>query len=383
MVIVSELEDLLARADELATDRGRLLEAIALLEDAVHLAPRATAPTLRLSDAWRRLPPNHDEGNDARHAAIAFAMRGVWLAPDDPDAHLALARALHRQHWFRLSIEHLRRSWELESRAVTAFWMGWMLSEIGELDEDLVWLEKAGELDPGLPGLHAELGYAYRVLERNEDAEHELRAAIEKAPADDYAHGNLVLLLIATDRPEDAIAHGDSLLLGPDASLSLVGVAALARWLAGDRNGARPVLERIIDADRSVAVGTWGTHAVDLQAEILWHAGDRDRAVALLSWSTEHYGMRRRRASEGWGFRLDLARIAALQGDQEAALAWLRETHEFGWYDVALARRDPMLAALRGEPRFEALLDEVSDRLGAMRRRWETARAAGQAGEPP
>jgi hypothetical protein len=75
------------------------------------------------------------------------------------------------------------------------------------------------------------------------------------------------------------------------------------------------------------------------------------------------------RASEGWGFRLDLGRIAAVQGDTATALHWLRDAFRFGWLDVALARRDPMLEGLRGEPGFESLLQEVADRVGELRQR--------------
>jgi tetratricopeptide (TPR) repeat protein len=369
--------DLTHRADELlsearrriGSDPAQLGRAITLLEQAIHLAPRDPRPSLLLSDALRRLPPNHDEGNEARSAAIAFGVRGVWLAPADADAHLTLARAYHRQHWFRLSIEHLRTSWDLEARAETAFWMGWMLSEVGELDEDLAWLARARELQPDLPGLAAELGYAYRVLERYPEAETALRDATREDPEDSYAQSNLILLLVAQDRDREAIDHATSLMDAHDPPPALVGVAALAHWLTGDRAAAAPLLEHVIDKDRSDVVGTWGTHAVDLLAEIHWRAGRTAEARELLAWSAERYGMRWRRASEGWGFRFDLCRAAAMRGEREAALRWLQDASDFGWNDTTLARRDPMLETLQADASFQDMLRQTGQRTARMHRR--------------
>jgi tetratricopeptide (TPR) repeat protein len=267
----SGVDALMAQAEELASrDRPGLLEATAPLRVAVHVAPEDLRPTMLLADVLRRLPPDHDDGEDARNAAIAFALRAVWLAPQDPDAHMVLAKACHRQHWFRLSIQHLQRSWELRPGAETAFWMAWMQSEIGVLDESLEWLFRARDLDPDLPGLDAEFGYAYRVLRQPDDAEDALRQAVEKEPEDMYPASNLVLLLVGQQRDADAAAEADAIEAAREPSADRLGVAALARWLTGDRDAAEPLLERIVTADRSSAVGTWGTHAADLLAEIRW-----------------------------------------------------------------------------------------------------------------
>jgi len=363
-------DDLLSKAERrIDSGPSQLGDAITLLEEAVHLAPRDPRASLLLSDALRRLPANHDEGNEARNAAIAFGVRGVWLAPTDADAHLTLARAYHRQHWFRLSIEHLRRSWDLDARAETAFWMGWMLSEVGELDEDLAWLARVRELRGDLPGLAAELGYAYRVLERFPEAEIALRDATREDPEDSYAQSNLILLLVALDRDQEAIEHAATLMDAQDPPAPLIGVAALAHWLTGDRAAAAPLLEHIIDKDRSEVVGTWGTHAVDLLAEIHSRAGRAAEARELFAWSADRYGMRWRRASEGWGFRFDLCRAAAVQGQREAALRWLQDAIDFGWNDTALARRDPMLENLRADTSFQAMLRQAGQRTATMRRR--------------
>ena len=364
----SGVDALMAQAEELSSrDRPGLLEATAPLRVAVHLAPEDPRPTMLLADVLRRLPPDHDDGEDARNAAIAFALRAVWLAPQDPDAHMVLAKACHRQHWFRLSIQHLQRSWELRPDAETAFWMAWMQSEIGVLDESLEWLFRARDLDPGLPGLDAEFGYAYRVLRQPDEAEEALRQAVEKEPEDMYPASNLVLLLVGQRRDADAAAEADAIEAAREPSADRLGVAALARWLTGDRDAAEPLLERIVTADRSSAVGTWGTHAADLLAEIRWRGGDVEEARKLLALSARGYGLRWRRASEGWGYRFDLCRIAALQGETESALAWLRDAIDFGWNDVALARRDPMLDGLRDEVHLAEMLDEADARVSAMR----------------
>jgi hypothetical protein len=61
-------------------------------------------------------------------------------------------------------------------------------------------------------------------------------------------------------------------------------------------------------------------------------------------------------------------------GETESALAWLRDAIDFGWNDVALARRDPMLDGLRDEVHLAEMLDEADARVSAMR---ESARLRG------
>jgi Flp pilus assembly protein TadD len=56
----------------------------------------------------------------------------------------------------------------------------------------------------------------------------------------------------------------------------------------------------------------------------------------------------------------NLACSLALIGDAQAALERLRLALEMGFRDVAFIRKDRDFASLRGDPRFEALLEEYA-----------------------
>jgi hypothetical protein len=59
----------------------------------------------------------------------------------------------------------------------------------------------------------------------------------------------------------------------------------------------------------------------------------------------------------------------ALVGDANGAFAELQRAYDAGWRDYGIAAIDPMLAALRDDPRFRALLDRARTDVAAQRER--------------
>jgi tetratricopeptide (TPR) repeat protein len=362
-------EELLSRARqelETGTPEGRAAARDLFLE-AIHRAPDDPRGYLGLVDAWVRGVRSADLSPDRTGAAIAFALQAVARQPDDAEAHFVLATAYLRQFWFRRSIEHLLRSWELDPQARTAYWLGWMYSEIGELHQILPWLDRALVLDSGLPGLAAELGYAHRVLRNFDEAEVWLRRAIAEDDEDAYAHGNLLLLLLMQRRDREAVRHADGLTNRHPDDPAMLGRAGLTYWYTGDDPRAQSLLEAAAALDPQLWIGTWGTIVTQPLGEIYWRAGRQAEARAAFANAVAGYRQRFERASEGWGYRYDLAAMAAVQGEHEEAFAWLRDAIAFGWTDTPLARRDPSLASLRANQAFQELMDDVDRRVAVMR----------------
>ena len=76
------------------------------------------------------------------------------------------------------------------------------------------------------------------------------------------------------------------------------------------------------------------------------------------------------------------AQIFALQGDEEAALAALREAVDAGFrsslsFDAWTLAWDPYLEAIREHPAFHALVAEIDADIAIMRQRVEQAEASG------
>ncbi len=66
-------------------------------------------------------------------------------------------------------------------------------------------------------------------------------------------------------------------------------------------------------------------------------------------------------------WRTELAAIAALRGRLPAALEWLGRAYDAGSREYGLLERAPAFAALRGNPRFQALVDAMRRDVGAQR----------------
>jgi tetratricopeptide (TPR) repeat protein len=338
-----------------------------LFLNAIHLAPHDSRGYVGMVDTWIRGLRSNDLSPERTAAAIAFARKAVWREPQNADAHFTLANAYFRQFWFRLSIEHLLRAWDIRPEPRSAYWLGWMYSEIGELHEILPWLGRALELDPLYPGLAAELGYAHRVLGNFREAEHWLQKAADEDAGIPYPHVNLILLYLMLGRDDEALSHADRLIGFGEKNPVFLGNAGLTYWYTGHTERARELLEEAASADPLMWIGTWGTIVTQPLGVIYRNEGRKEEARAAFANAVAGYRLRFERASEGWGYRYDLAGIAAVQGQYEEAYAWLSDAIEFGWTDYALARRDPALIGLREDTRFQEMMLEVENKVTGMR----------------
>jgi len=64
-----------------------------------------------------------------------------------------------------------------------------------------------------------------------------------------------------------------------------------------------------------------------------------------------------------------LAQIAALEGDNDAAIEYVREAVDAGWSKAWFGRIDPIMADLRKDARYLQMLDELEDKLLNIRER--------------
>ncbi len=132
----------------------------------------------------------------------------------------------------------------------------------------------------------------------------------------------------------------------------------------GDVEGARQALMRALEINERA----YGPDHIRV-ARLLRALGfveyryDLEKGKQLLERALEI--VRKVFGSENWNtgaYYYNLACIAALQGDREAALAFFSNTIDTGWWWHG-AFDDPDLDSLRGDPEFEALMDEFRRRV--------------------
>jgi len=138
-----------------------------------------------------------------RQAALEAFLKGLELAPDDPDlryntarAYNQLANARREQGLYEDALEFFRKALEFEPGSPQIHSnQGVALLEIGRASEAVALFETARKLDPGNTGAIRNLGNAYLAQGRVNEALHCYREALGQTPGDFRTHSNLLCCL--------------------------------------------------------------------------------------------------------------------------------------------------------------------------------------------
>jgi len=291
-------------------------KAIAFYEQAIARDPNYALAYAGLADAYALLPfytptSQHDASPKAKQAAL----KAIRLDPNLAEAHAALGKALYFDEIdLAGSIREYQRAIELKPNYATAHhWLGNdSLLGLGRFEEAIAEGKRAVELDPLSPIINADLGVTLYVARRYDDAVTQLRKTLEIDPTFYYAQYWLGLVFQQKGDLPGALAQFEKAKkLSDDPYILALGGAAKA--LAGDKSAA---LQTLTDLDK-----------ISQHREVLAYW----RALLYLSVN-----------------------------NKEEALHWLKQSFEdrdgsnIGWIKV-----DPLLDPLRGDPRFEALVQKV------------------------
>jgi tetratricopeptide (TPR) repeat protein len=211
------------------------------------------------------------------------------------------------------AISELERAIQLNPNYATAHhWLALPLMAIGQLDRAIVEAKRAIELDPLSLICNSDLGWIYFNARRYDEAEAQARKTLEMDSRFVVAHYYLGEVFQFKGRLNDAIAEYQKAFdLNHDPfSLAMLG-QAYARQ--GKTDEARKVLARLSEEVKSRYVSPYAL------AVVLTALGDKAHAIDEL----EH-------------------------GYDEA-----------GFY-IALIKVDPLFDDLRGDPRFEALVQKIT-----------------------
>ena len=211
-------------------------------------------------------------------------------------------------------------------------------------------LDRAARLDPS----HRDTAF-WRAMLRWIDgdtahAREQLQGLLEREPLWAPARTFLADTLRMDGNHEGALREIDKVLAqGPNNVLALR-VLAKTRVATGDAAGALSAID---------------TRANDLGNNFLWrltrawvlaHAGQPEQARAQLDEATVKY------AGAAFPITLDMAEIYAVLGEASPGIEWFERAVRNGDHRVEWFLRNPDLAAIRNDPRFQTIIGSLNQR---------------------
>jgi serine/threonine-protein kinase len=271
------------------------------------------------------------------HAGIAYALVafGIYYAlrPRDafPRAREAADRALAIDPTDALA---------LVMRAHTALWYEWDLAGAEAS------ARRALELAPGLYLAHQGIGFVLAAKGDFESAIAAMQQARSLDPLSEYATADLAWILILAGRWQQAIRELEPAIARHPQASELRRAFGFCLFYAGRLHDARAEFTHVLELN----VGDrWGSTNLVQALAALGDVGEARRLVGEIEQRAPHEPIP----------PLGIAIMHHWLGDDHRALEWLERSIEARDYWLVMMRFDPSMARLRGNPRFEALLNRV------------------------
>jgi tetratricopeptide (TPR) repeat protein len=232
-----------------------------------------------------------------------------------------------------------------------ARWLGQIYIDLGDFDAGAYWIRKTTELAP--ERVNSKWGELY--LQRNTgthaDTLEIVHEMLQMSPTNVWAR-----MMLA----EDDVRNGRI-------------DAALER--------SQEALPNLMGADDPIVDKTNYGIALDL-AYILIKAGRREHAEILLNRSLKVIASKPRLGYDG--YKIQDVEAHTLLGDTERALSLLETAADAGWrYDWRSSlKNDASLESIRGEPRFQAIIDKLESEMAAQLSRVNELKANGELPAP-
>jgi TolB-like protein/Tfp pilus assembly protein PilF len=292
-----------------------LRKSIAYLKQAIEKDPGYALAYAALADSYGLLRFYGGASSDESVVPAAAAARKALELDDSlAEAHASLGLIASEELEIDRSVKELERAVELNPNYATGHhWLSLAFTARGQFDRSVEEMKRALELDPLSMIINADLSIAYSYTRRYGEAEAQARKALEIDSRSFLAHYYLGVALQLTGRLKEAIPEFQKAV---ELNHDPYSTAMLAQGYArnGQTDEARKLLLQLTDMAKSADVPEY---ALALAYTSL---GEKDRAIERL----EH----------------------AFNGGNKSYLF--------------LLPGDPLFDDLRGDPRFEALVQKIT-----------------------
>jgi serine/threonine-protein kinase len=293
-----------------------VFEGIKYFEEAIALDPTYALAYTGLADSYSlhidyRNVPVHEGHQKAK----SYARKAIELDDSLAEAHASLAWSSFVYDWdWDGAAREFRRAIELDPRYAPAHqWYAFMLASQGNFDEALLEAHTAQENDPSSVSVRRSLGYAYFYARKYEQAHYHLDRAIAMNPtAEESFRVQGLILTLQKQFPAAERVLREAVALAPECGSYTKATLAYSLAAAGDPSYARQL-------------------AAELEERLnVEYVSPVEQAIVYIAL-----------------------------GDKQTALDWTERAidERRGW--VAYLRVHPIVDSLRGEPRFDALVQRM------------------------
>jgi adenylate cyclase len=200
-----------ARMDKQGSMKAKELAKEAIALDPNYAYPYSTLSTTYLLDLWFDFSESPKE---SMRLAVEAAQKALALDPSDPRTHMGWANLYVMQREHDKAIASAERAVALNpggARSLYALAIAMFYS--CRFNEAVTVYEQAMRLDPFPSSMYfRNLGGAYRCVGRYEEAERQLKKALELSPNDLFAHLSLAIIYIKLGREKEAQAEATEVL---------------------------------------------------------------------------------------------------------------------------------------------------------------------------
>ena len=295
------------------TEEG-MRRSIAFYEEAIRQQPHYAMAYAGIADSYvmlacRGMVPAKETFRKGKTAA----RNALELDPDLAEAHGSLAHVrLHDWDWAGLERD-FQRAIELNpAESIVYYWFGEFLMSRGRPDEAIAITRKAFEADPLSPVIGASLGMILYLARKYEEAAAVLARVQEISPEHFLPHMRLALVRIQQGRHGGAIDEIEAAVQLANRSTETLAALAMTKAAAGRTEAA-----------------------LEIAAELEAH-------------QNEHYVL-----------PYNFAKIYAVLGDAEKAIAWLETAYNDGSPDLIELNSEPVFDGIRSDARFSDILKRV------------------------